>query len=56
MGDRKIVLLVKISGLEEQIMLIDSDADRYYRPAYFGYGWVSIRLDLGDTDWDHISD
>ena len=55
-GDRKIVLLVKISGLEEQIMLIDSDADRYYRPAYFGYGWVSIRLDLGDTDWDHISD
>jgi phosphoribosylglycinamide formyltransferase-1 len=48
--------LVKISGVEEQAMLIDSDAERYYRPAYFGDGWVAIRLDLGDTDWDHIGD
>jgi formyltetrahydrofolate-dependent phosphoribosylglycinamide formyltransferase len=55
-GDGKIALLVKISGAEEQAMLIDSDADRYYRPAYFGDGWVGIRLDLGDTDWDHIGD
>jgi phosphoribosylglycinamide formyltransferase-1 len=55
-GDGKIALLVKISGIEEQSMLIDSDAERYYRPAYFGDGWVGIRLDLGDTDWDHIGD
>ena len=55
-GDGKIALLVKISGVEEQTMLIDSDADCYYRPAYFGDGWVGIRLDLGDTDWDHIND
>jgi formyltetrahydrofolate-dependent phosphoribosylglycinamide formyltransferase len=55
-GDGKIALLVKISGVEEQTMLIDSDADCYYRPAYFGDGWVGIRLDLGDTDWDHIGD
>ena len=55
-GDGKIALLVKISGVEEQTMLIDSDADRYYRPAYFREGWVGIRLDLGDTDWDHIND
>jgi len=55
-GDGKTALLVKISGAEEQAMLIDSDAERYYRPAYFGDGWVGIRLDLGDTDWDHISD
>jgi phosphoribosylglycinamide formyltransferase 1 len=55
-GDGKTALLVKISGAEEQAMLIDSDADRYYRPAYFGDGWVGIRLDLGDTDWDHIGD
>lgn len=55
-GDGKIALLVKISGAEEQAMLIDSDAARYYRPAYFGDGWVGIRLDLGDTDWDHIGD
>jgi phosphoribosylglycinamide formyltransferase 1 len=55
-GDGKTALLVKISGAEEQAMLIDSDSDRYYRPAYFGDGWIGIRLDLGDTDWDHIGD
>lgn len=53
-GDGKIALLVKISGVEEQAMLIEQDADRYYRPAYFGDGWIGIRLDLGDTDWDEI--
>jgi hypothetical protein len=54
-GDGKISLLVKISGPDEQAQLIDMDADRYYRPAYFGDGWVGIRLDLGDTDWDAIA-
>ena len=28
----------------------------YFRPAYFGDGWVGIRLDLGRNDWDHIAD
>jgi hypothetical protein len=55
-GDGKIALLVKISGPDEQAQLIDMDGDRYYRPAYFGDGWVGIRLDLGDTDWDAIAD
>lgn len=55
-GDGKTALLVKISGAEEQAMLIDSDKGRYYRPAYFGDGWIGIRLDLGDTDWDHIGE
>ena len=55
-GDGRTALLVKISGVEEQTMLIDSDDERYYRPAYFGDGWVGIRLDLGDTDWDHIGE
>ncbi|NIJ36483.1 formyltetrahydrofolate-dependent phosphoribosylglycinamide formyltransferase [Sphingopyxis panaciterrae] len=55
-GDGKTALLVKISGAEEQAMLIELDEDRYYRPAYFGDGWVGIRLDLGDTDWDAIGE
>src|SRR3546814_14946968 len=55
-GDGKIALLVKISGADEQAALIEMDADRYYRPAYFGDGWIGIRLDLGDTDWDAIGD
>jgi phosphoribosylglycinamide formyltransferase 1 len=55
-GDGRTALLVKISGVEEQAMLIDSDADRYFRPAYFGDGWVGIRLDRGTNDWDSIAD
>ena len=55
-GDGKTALLVKISGPDEQAQLIEMDAARYYRPAYFGDGWIGIRLDLGDTDWDAIAD
>lgn len=55
-GDGKIALLVKISGGDEQAALIELDEERYYRPAYFGDGWVGIRLDLGDTDWDAIGE
>lgn len=55
-GDGKTALLVKISGADEQAALIEMDADRYYRPAYFGDGWIGIRLDLGDTDWDAIGE
>ncbi len=55
-GDGRTALLVKISGPDEQSMLIDADADRYFRPAYFGDGWIGIRLDLGDNDWDRIAD
>jgi phosphoribosylglycinamide formyltransferase 1 len=55
-GDGKVSLLVKISGAEEQAMLIETDPNRYYRPPYFGDGWVGIRLDLGDNDWDHIGE
>jgi formyltetrahydrofolate-dependent phosphoribosylglycinamide formyltransferase len=55
-GDGKVALLVKISGPDEQAQLIENDPARYYRPAYFGDGWIGIRLDLGDTDWDAIAD
>jgi phosphoribosylglycinamide formyltransferase-1 len=55
-GDGKTALLVKISGPDEQAQLIDMDPERYYRPAYFGDGWIAIRLDLGDTDWTAVGD
>ena len=55
-GDGKTALLVKISGPDEQAQLIENDPHRYYRPAYFGDGWIAIRLDLGDTDWNAIAD
>lgn len=55
-GDGKTALLVKISGADEQAQLIENDPLRYYRPAYFGDGWIAIRLDLGDTDWQAVAD
>jgi len=55
-SDGKTALLVKISGVDEQTMLIEQDEARYYRPAYFGDGWIGIRLDLGGVDWDEIGE
>jgi phosphoribosylglycinamide formyltransferase-1 len=55
-GDGRVALLVKISGIDEQAMLIEQDPALYYRPAYFGDGWIAIRLDLGNTDWDAIGE
>jgi phosphoribosylglycinamide formyltransferase 1 len=55
-GDGRKALLVKISGLDEQLTLIDADPDHYYRPAYFGDSWIAIRLDIGGIDWDAIGD
>lgn len=54
-GDGRVALLVKISGLDEQEQLIESDPARFYRPTYFGNDWIAIRLDLGDNDWDDLS-
>ena len=54
-GDGIIAVLVKTTAPDEQATLIEADPARYYRPAYFGDGWVGIRLDLGDNDWDHIA-
>lgn len=49
-------LVVKTSGAEEQAMLMDSDPDLYYRPAYLGpSGWIGIRLDRLPIDWDHVA-
>ncbi len=55
-GDGQTALLVKISGAEEQAMRIEQDDALYFRPPYFGDGWLGIRLDLGDVDWEAIND
>lgn len=56
-GDNRTAILVKTSGLEEQEMLIEADPDLYFRPPYLGHaGWVGIRTDQPQTDWDHIAD
>jgi hypothetical protein len=55
--DGIVAVAVKTSGPDEQDMLIESQPDLYYKPPYFGAtGWVGLRLDTGETDWDHVAD
>ena len=55
-GDRKTVVCVRTSNLDEQAMLLESDPETYSKPAYLGpSGWVSINL-KGNVDWDHVAD
>jgi phosphoribosylglycinamide formyltransferase 1 len=54
-GDDAVALLVKTSGADEMTALIDADPDIYYRPAYYGAsGWIALRLDRRDIDWEHV--
>lgn len=54
-GEEAIALLVKTSGPDEMHALIEAEPDLYYKPAYYGAaGWIALRLDRPDTDWDHV--
>ena len=56
-GDGITAVTVKTSGPEEQEMLVESQPELYYKPPYFGAtGWVGLRLDAGEVDWDHVAD
>jgi len=55
-GDGIVSVCVKTSGPDEQEALIDADPDLYYRPAYIAHaGWVGLRLDQGEPDWDQVA-
>lgn len=48
---------VKTSGREEQAMLVDMDPEFYFVPPYLGpSGWIGMRLDQPETDWDRVAD
>ena len=39
----------------EQEMLVEEDEDRFWVPAFVGrHGWIGIRLDLEEPDWDEL--
>ena len=55
-GDGRVALCCK-AALGEQQALVAADPARYYRPAYLGArGWVAVRLDTGDVDWDEVAE
>jgi predicted DNA-binding protein (MmcQ/YjbR family) len=54
-GDGIVSLCVKVVPGENS-ELIASDPERFYRPAYLGAnGWVGLRLDVDDIDWDEVA-
>ncbi|MBA3666126.1 MAG: phosphoribosylglycinamide formyltransferase [Sphingomonas sp.] len=56
-GEAPIALLVKTSGPDEMAALIEAKPDLYYRPAYYGAsGWIALRLDGRQVDWDHVAE
>ena len=55
-GDGIIAFLCK-SSLNEQRRLLRDDAESFFVPAYLGArGWIAIRLDLDEVDWDMVSE
>ena len=55
-GDGLIAFCCK-SSLNEQRRLIRDDPESFFVPAYLGSrGWIAIRLDLDEVDWDTVSE
>jgi hypothetical protein len=55
-GDGIIAFCCK-SSLNEQRRLTKDDAEIFFVPAYLGSrGWVAMRLDLDEVDWDTVDD
>jgi phosphoribosylglycinamide formyltransferase-1 len=56
-GEDAIGLLVKASGADEMSGLIEAQPDVYYWPKYYGAsGWLGIKLNRRDVDWDQVSE
>lgn len=55
-GDGMIAFCCK-STINEQRRLIRDDAESFFVPAYLGpKGWVAIRLDLDEVDWNTVTE
>jgi hypothetical protein len=55
-GDGIVAFTCK-SSLSEQRRLVKGDPDSFFVPAYLGSkGWVAIRLDLDEVDWETVTE
>jgi hypothetical protein len=55
-GDGIVSICCKVA-LGENADLMASDPARFYMPAYIGpRGWVALRLDVGEVDWNEVGD
>jgi len=55
-GDGMIAFCCK-STLSEQRRMVREDPESFFVPAYLGSkGWIAIRLDLDQVDWETVSE
>ena len=55
-GDGIIAFTCK-SSMSEQRRLVKDDPISFFVPAYLGSkGWIAIRLDLDEVDWDTVTE
>jgi hypothetical protein len=55
-GDGIVSVCTRLA-LGENRDLVATDPDRFYLPAYIGpRGWVGLRLDVGEPDWETVRD
>jgi phosphoribosylglycinamide formyltransferase-1 len=56
-GEEAVGLLVKAGGADEMTGLIEAQPDIYYWPKYYGAsGWLGIKLNRPDVDWDQVEE
>jgi hypothetical protein len=55
-GDGRVAFTCK-STLSEQRRLVKDDPASFFVPAYLGSrGWIAIRLDLDEVDWETVAE
>ena len=55
-GDGIVAVTCKVAP-GDNAALVAAQPARFYMPAYIGpKGWVALRLDLGDIDWDEVAE
>ncbi len=53
-GDGIIAITCKVAPGDNQL-LAQTQPERFYLPAYIGSrGWVALRLDRGEIDWEEV--
>lgn len=56
-GTEHIALLVRTSGMDELLSLVEDQPEVYFKPAYYGAsGWVGIILNRPGVDWDAVAE
>jgi len=56
-GTPHIACLVRTSGMDELLNLVESQPEVYFKPAYYGAsGWVGIILNRPVVDWDMVAE